>query len=663
MTFYRRAGAGSSELGNGNEDSQSGEVALVHRQHRSARPQKAVRLDVALVTIDVALVTVAYVLALLLRFDGDIPRNYWEQLVVFLPLAAACYVALLARRALYGRVWRQAGADEAWSLLMVSGTAVLILTLLDLATSPQRLLPLTVPANAGAITLILLGGARFHTRFRGLRQEQAGAGTATLLVGPAVAARAVAEQIRREPESGVQAVAVVTDEQATWGRSLSGVPVVGPVSELGAFAKRYDAEQVLLLPGSLSGNEVRAIADRAREAGLPVRSLPTLHETMRARSSLTQIRDLSLVDLLGRDQVDVDDLAIRSIITGHRVLITGAGGSIGSELAIQIARLAPSELLLLDHDETHLHDTVALLSSPACSVLGDIRDRVFVERLFLSARPEVVFHAAAHKHVPILESYPSEAVRTNVHGTLVLVRAAVLAGTERFVAISTDKAVAPRCVMGASKRVAEQLVVHHDAPGRHFSVVRFGNVLGSRGSVVPTFVEQVRTGGPLTVTHPDMTRYFMTTTEAVSLVTQAAATAKGGEIFLLDMGEPVRIVDLAERIIGLAGLTPGKDIEVTYTGLRPGEKLTEELSSSHESVHQTSHPKVRRVGSSLSDRRLLLTGVTELCRRAWAGDEEPTRSLLFELARMPEEVQLHGEVLALARGSERARANGRVATS
>jgi FlaA1/EpsC-like NDP-sugar epimerase len=606
------------------------------------------RTDLPLVVLDCVLVACAYVVALVLRFEGHVPGEYWSRLGPVLALAILCYVTLHTGLGLYGRVWLQAGAAEAWWLVVASATATSVIGVLDLVPPGQRLLPLSVVLNAGVLALLLLAGVRFQSRIRAHRGYAATSGSGVLLVGPVRTARNVVEQMRQDPSAGLDPVAILTDEPDTWSRRLAGVPVLGPIADLERVASAHGATQVLLLPGALSGPQVRTIAELAQDAGLWSRSLPTLHESMDHGTRLRDIRNLSLEDLLGRDQVDVDDAAVRAIVQGQRVLVTGAGGSIGSEIAAQVSRLGPSLLVLLDHDETHLHDAVARLDAPSRSVLGDIRDEAFVERLMMQTRPEVIFHAAAHKHVPILEDHPSEAVRTNVHGTEVLVRAATHAGTKRFVAISTDKAVDPRSVMGATKRLAEQLVVHADGPGRHYCAVRFGNVLGSRGSVVPTFLRQVETGGPVTVTHPDMTRFFMTTREAVSLVMQAAATAVGGEVFMLDMGEPVRIVDLAERIIGMAGLQSGRDIAVEFTGLRPGEKLTEQLSSDHESVHATTHAKIARVGSSLCDRRLLLDGVAELNRRAWEGSEDATKRLLFELARMPGEIALDCEAIGMA---------------
>ena len=312
-------------------------------------------------------------------------------------------------------------------------------------------------------------------------------------------------------------------------------------------------------------------------------------------AALRQAREPRIEDLLGRTPVPTDLESVRRSLEGRRVLVTGAGGSIGSEICRQVAGLHPAQLVLLDHDETHLHDTAATISGSCEQVLVDIADRAAVLEVFDRVRPEVVFHAAAHKHVPVLEQYPIEAARTNVLGTLNVVDAAAVMGTSRFVQISTDKAVRPSSVMGASKRVAEQAVLAHAPKGAAYSTVRFGNVLGSRGSVIPTFARQIAQGGPVTVTDPRMTRFFMSVEEAVQLVLQAAELSRGGEIFMLEMGVPVRILDLAERMIRLSGCQVGIDIPIEITGIRPGEKLAEVLSTPDEQVLATSHPYINRL--------------------------------------------------------------------
>ncbi len=370
---------------------------------------------------------------------------------------------------------------------------------------------------------------------------------------------------------------------------------MGPVSSLVEASRATGADQVLLAVPSADQALVRRVADLTEAARLPLRVLPPVHELAGGRVGLRDVRDVDIQDLLGRAQVDTDLEQVRQLVAGKVVLVTGAGGSIGSEIARQVATFGPSELLLLDHDETHLFDVAATLPTWATQVLADIRDRARINQIFGDHLPDVVFHAAAHKHVPLLEAHPAEAIRTNVTGTDAVVRAAVAAGTARLVFISTDKAVEPSSIMGASKRLGEQLVIAAQPDGHAYCAVRFGNVLGSRGSVVPTFLEQIKRGGPVTLTDGRMTRYFMSIPEAVQLVLQAAALSEGGEVFMLDMGPSVSIKELAERLIRLSGLRPGADIEIRVTGIRPGEKLHETLHETAEDPQPTAHPSVLRL--------------------------------------------------------------------
>jgi FlaA1/EpsC-like NDP-sugar epimerase len=354
------------------------------------------------------------------------------------------------------------------------------------------------------------------------------------------------------------------------------------------------------------------------------------------RSRLQDVRQVRIDDLLGRDQVVTDLAAVAELISGRRVLITGAGGSIGSEISLQVEAFGPSALLLLDHDETHLHDLSTALASAHKCLLVDIRDRERVVRTFEQHRPEVVFHAAAHKHVPILENEPGEAVRTNVLGTQNLIDAARIFGVHAFVLISTDKAVRPHSVMGASKRVAEQLVARAAAEtGARYTAVRFGNVLGSRGSVIPTFVRQIEAGGPVTVTDARMTRYFMSIPEAVQLVLQAAALSKGAEVFMLEMGEPVRIIDLADRMIRLSGRRVGTDIEIRVTGIRQGEKLEEVLHAPEENPQPTRHPSISRLEPAVVDGAAMDAALKLLAQMASQGEDAEIRNSLLNLARDP----------------------------
>ena len=383
------------------------------------------------------------------------------------------------------------------------------------------------------------------------------------------------------------------DDPRNLGRALHGVTVLGGRSAIPALAAKLDADEVLLAIPSATSGTVRDVAAACEEAGVSLRVLPSVRETVGGRVTARDLRDLQIEDLLGRQQVETDLASVRRLLHGRRVLITGAGGSIGSEIARQVRGFQPATLMLLDNDETHLHDLLLTLDGArTVSVLADVRDRERVLEVFREHRPQVVFHAAAHKHVPILEEHPQEAFRTNVLGTANVVEAATLSGAERFVLISTDKAVRPSSVMGGSKRMAEQIVRGLPGHGTALCAVRFGNVLGSRGSVIPTFLTQIAAGGPVTVTDPEMTRYFMSVEEAVQLVLQAAALARGGEVFTLDMGEPVNILELANRLIRLSGRVPGRDIAVQLIGPRPGEKRHEELVDDDEAPEPTGRPGI-----------------------------------------------------------------------
>jgi FlaA1/EpsC-like NDP-sugar epimerase len=391
--------------------------------------------------------------------------------------------------------------------------------------------------------------------------------------------------------------------------------------------------QAILAVPSARQALVRRAAAAAEEAGIPLRVLPGMTELVSGTVSVRDVRDLRIEDLLGRQEVSMDLARVREIIAGERVLITGAGGSIGSEIARQVAELEPAALVLLDHDETHLHDAVGKISGiEPVVVLGDVRCPERTAATFARHRPTVVFHAAALKHVPLLEAFPVEAVSTNVVGTRNVARAAREVGTHRLVFVSTDKAVHPTSVMGASKRLGEQLVLTQAPPGARWCAVRFGNVIGSRGSVVPTFLRQIAAGGPVTVTDERMTRFFMSIEEAVQLVLQAATMTRGGSLFMLEMGEPVRIIDLAERMIRLAGRRPGVDIEIRITGPRPGEKLTEELVAPDERREPTEHPHVVRVLPTLPPPDALEAGVAWLESLAAARDNEQVAAVLRGLA-------------------------------
>jgi len=576
------------------------------------------RRNLPLALLDASIPFGAYLIPLVLRFNGSVPPAYWANFRAFVPIAAVIHVATNGFFGLYGQMWRYASVEEARRVVLagaMAGTLVVLAATQAWAAIGTRPLPMSVVVLGATLSLIAFGVVRFQTRLFAFRRRFVpGDRTPVLVVGAGDAGAMLLKDLLRNHSLGLDAVGFIDDDHRKIGRSLNGVPVFGGRGQIPRLVQRMGIGQVLLAIPSAKGELVRDVAALCEEAGVSLRVLPSVSETVNRQVTAADIRELRIEDLLGRQQVETDLEAVAGFLRDRRVLITGAGGSIGSEIAHQVAAFGPSALILLDHDETHLHDTLTDLDPdvPAEYVLADIRDRARIFTLFARERPDVVFHAAAHKHVPILETHPHEALSTNMIGTANVADAAVAAGSRHFVLISTDKAIRPTSVMGASKRLAEHLVRTLDGKGCVFCAVRFGNVLGSRGSVVPTFLRQIARGGPITVTDPSMSRYFMSTQEAVQLVLQAAALSRGGEVFTLDMGEPINILDLARRLIRLAGRVPYRDIDITIVGPRPGEKLVEEVRDGEEEQMPSAHPSIAVSRPPLHDRATLRRALHEL---------------------------------------------------
>ncbi len=590
------------------------------------------RADLALAALDVVLLGAAYVAVLVLRFDGSVPFNVWEKVVVWLPFALIVALGSLWSFGLYGQVWRHASADEAQRLLGAMASTLLILTGVELIRG--QTVPWSMVLLGTGLGGFLLGAIRFRSRLFSFRRkvDDGVDGLRVVIIGGRDAGAALIAEMQKSPAAGLVPVAVLDPDEALHGRWIMGLRVVGGYDQLPNVAEATGAHQAVLAMTSTTSETVRVVAAYAESAGVALKIVDGIAGRMRDGAGIRHIRNLRIDDLIGREQVETDLEAVRRMLAGRRVLVTGAGGSIGAEIVRQVAACGPSTLVALDHDESHLHDMAAALDGPVVQLLADVRDRTAIDRAFDRHRPEIVFHAAAHKHVPLLEDHPSEAILTNVSGTQHLLEAAGTVGVERFVFISTDKAVAPKSVMGASKRLGEHLVLSQAPPGATHAAVRFGNVLGSRGSVVPTFVRQIEDGGPVTVTDERMTRYFMSIPEAVQLVLQAAALAEGGDLFVLDMGEPVRILDLAERMIRLSGMRPGIDIEVRVTGVRPGEKLVEELLNEDEPAMPTVHSSVSRISPTLPAASVLRSAVLRLTTLAEGQRDADVRAALFESA-------------------------------
>jgi len=599
---------------------------------RRLRPAVLRSGPAALVVLDLLRTSLGFLAVLILRFDGAVPGPHWDRFGKFLPIALAVQVVANWRFRLYEQVWRHASVDEAIRVVGAGGVSMLALLLAN-GFAEQRV-PVSVVVFGIVLNTMISGAARFQTRLLAAlnRSHRRHGSTPVAIVGADDRSAMLIRSLRADSGPGsLRPVAVLTDEPTEMGRSLLGVPVTGSIEDLPVLTARLNIAYVLIAESTRE--LVRRTADAAELAGIAVKVVPDLKHVLENGKVARAMRDVRIEDLLGREQVRTDLDAVRRSLAGRRVLITGAGGSIGSEIARQVAAFDPAALVLLDHDETHLFEVGESVESEFTQVLADIRDPRLIAEVFARHRPEVVFHAAAHKHVPILEQFPSEAIRTNVLGARNVFKAAAAVGVRQLVFVSTDKAVDPSSVMGASKWLGEHLLRIHAPAGSRWCAVRFGNVLGSRGSVIPTFTRQIESGGPVTVTDPSMTRYFMSTEEAVQLVLQAAALADGTGTFMLEMGEPVNILDLARKMIRLSGYAPGTDIPIVISGARPGEKLVEQLTWTTERTCATSHDSIRRVASASVDAVEISEVVDKLVELAHEGDDDTVASLLMQLPR------------------------------
>ena len=542
---------------------------------------------------------VALSLATLLRFDFDLGQIQILGALAMIPLAVEAQVVSGHVVGLYRHQWRFGSFDEVQALAKAVSLTTALVFCLDYFLLEERALPLSSAIAAGPIALVLMAGARYAWRLHLERlRRPAGADVVPMLVfGAGEGGAQVITAMLRDPESPFVPVGLLDDDHEKRHLRIRGVRVMGTRRHIAEAAQATKAEALLIAIPSADAQLVAELTELAEDAGLSVKVLPPVRDLFGTAASVADIRDIDVADLLGRHQVETDVDSIAGYLTGKRVLVTGAGGSIGSELCRQIARYGPAELLMLDRSEAGLHAVQLSIEGRAMLdtdnlILADIREVELVRQLFARHRPEVVFHAAALKHLPLLERAPGEAVKTNVWGTLAVLTAAAEAGVERFVNISTDKAADPISVLGYSKRIGERLTAHfaHEL-GLAYLSVRFGNVLGSSGSVLTAFHSQLRAGGPLTVTHREVTRYFMTVEEAVELVVQAGAIGRPGEALVLDMGDPVRIADVAARLASQAK----RPTRVVYTGLRPGEKLHEVLLGHDEEDRRPIHPSISHV--------------------------------------------------------------------
>jgi FlaA1/EpsC-like NDP-sugar epimerase len=579
----------------------------------SEKGMRSVRNRYLLFT-DAGLLAAAPFLAYAIRFEGwTWGVNDRATALVFAAVALPFTIAVCAAFGLYRRLWRYASIAELELIFAAAATANAVQLLLGLWILPAvgltvKRVPFSVAFTMALLTFALLGAPRMLMRIAGWRSLRRNSGKGdrrVLIAGAGQVGESIVRELRANPELEMDPVGFVDDDLSKHGMRLSSLPVYGPLHSIPSLVSRLGVTDILIAMPRAPGPAVREVVRAAFDAGVRTQIVPGLFEILSERVSVTAIREVQIDDLLRREVIHTDLTEVEQLAAGKTVLVTGAGGSIGSELCRQLAELGPHRLVLMGHGENPIFEINEELirrnvSCQVVPVIADVRDMRRIDAIFAEHRPFAVFHAAAHKHVPLMESNVVEAITNNVLGTRNLVDAAAKYGTQHFVCISTDKAVRPTNVMGATKRIAE-FVVHNAAirHGRNFVSVRFGNVLGSQGSVVPTFARQIKAGGPVTVTHPDMRRYFMTIPEAVQLVMQAGAAGVGGELFMLDMGEPVRVLDLARDMIRLSGLQEGVDIQIEFTGVRPGEKLTEEMFFSHEVAEATEHPKILRAKSGL----------------------------------------------------------------
>ena len=590
----------------------------------------------AAMVVDALIVLESLVVALLFRFDGAVPEEFWNRFWPFAAFAAVVFVTFLFESKVYRNVLKYTGVYQGVRVASATLLAVGILVVANLGVDLAwaRPVPLSVILVGGVLAFVQLVAVRLYPRVfyeRSLREiEQSGR---ALIVGAGEAGVALARQLSRTPEADLRPVGFAAADPGAIarlrGEQIEGIPVLGGVEDIERLVEEQGIDQILIALPDATSEEIDLIWRECRKTAAEVKVVPKLAEFL-GRGAI-RLRQVQIQDLLGRQPVEIDVDALAEFINGKRVLVTGAGGSIGSELSRQISHLGPACLVLLDRDESGLYYLNEELSREGFAgaelAVGDVTNPEKTRALFARLRPHLVFHAAAYKHVPLMELHASEAVSNNVGGTLVVARAAGEFGTEKFINVSTDKAVHPVNVMGATKRFSEMLVrsAAEEYPETLYASVRFGNVLGSRGSVVPTFRRQIESGGPVTVTHPEMTRYFMITSEAVSLILQAGAMADSYGIYVLEMGRPVKIVDLATKMIEVMG---ARGVTLKYVGLRPGEKLHETLSEESEDRAATGHPMVYRLVPKTPTPSDLLGVAEEMSFFALSGDDEKTLKLL-----------------------------------
>ena len=578
------------------------------RLERYLPGNKRVRM-IVLMAVDIGMVCLASFLGLFIRFDmniGRIPAEYARAVFTYLPFYVAATILVFFLLRMYATMWSVAGIREAGHIVGACGLASLI------QMAGMLMLEMKVPRSYFVLSFMALSAEeglvrlsyRILTAIR-FPGKQLKDGRRVLIAGAGTSGAVILKEMQTSQYAEGYVVCFVDDDKNKVGKILNGVPIAGKREDIPRLVEKYKVDEIYIAMPSAPAKDRKEIIEISRETGCRVKILPGIYQLLNGEVSVGKLREVEIEDLLGREAVRVNMDEILDYVRGKVVLVTGGGGSIGSELCRQIAGHQPKQLIVFDVYENNAYDLQQELKEkfPGLNLvvlIGSVRNTHRVESVFEKYRPEIVYHAAAHKHVPLMEDSPNEAIKNNVFGTYKTARAADKYGTKRFVLISTDKAVNPTNIMGASKRMCEMVVQMMNAKSKtDFVAVRFGNVLGSNGSVIPLFKKQIEQGGPVTVTHPEIIRYFMTIPEAVSLVLQAGAYAKGGEIFVLDMGEPVKILDLAKNLIRLSGYEPDEDIPITFTGLRPGEKLYEELLMDEEGLQDTPN-KLIHIGKPIA---------------------------------------------------------------
>lgn len=557
-------------------------------------------LPAILFIADIATIVIASFIGLFIRFDGYIEPRYIDQMVDALPLLLVAYLVMFLIMHLYTRIWRYAGMREVLAVFVATtiGTALFYSSMFLFGKSlPRSIYFITWFLTTGFVGMgrMLLHYIALH--YSGGEDEKSGQ-VNTLIIGAGDAGATIAREIERYHKRSRRIIGFIDDDEFKYNRLMNGFKVLGNRHDIPMIVAKYKIEEIIIAMPSVKRDVIRQIMDICSPLKCKINTLPGMYQFLDDEVLVSYLHPVSIEDLLERDEIHLDASKVETYLKDKVVLVTGAGGSIGSEICRQVLRVKPKQLLLLGHGENSIYLIHQELRSQVpqgtlVPIIADIRDKEQLHQIFDTYHPEVVFHAAAHKHVPLMEIQPIAAVLNNIYGTRNVADVAGAHGVERFVMISTDKAVNPTSVMGATKRVAEKVVLSMNCTyTTKFITVRFGNVLGSRGSVIPLFRKQIEAGGPVTVTDPGMTRYFMTIPEASQLVLQAGAMGQGGEVFLLDMGEPVKIVDLANNMIRLSGLEPNKDIRIEFTGLRPGEKKYEELLTAEEGTNTTTHKKI-----------------------------------------------------------------------